>query len=114
MRIVPQRIYDEHQQPGYRVLVDRVWPRGITRERAALDEWCKELAPSTGLRKWFGHDPARWEAFSRRYADELAGARDTAKALLKRAGKKPLVLLYGAKDKEHTHALVLKDFLAEL
>lgn len=111
MRIVLQRIYDDRQQSGYRVLVDRIWPRGITKEKAALDEWCKALAPSTELRKWFGHDPQRWEEFSRRYTKELSYVRDEGKSLLQRAKKRSLVLLYGAKDSEHTHALVLKDYL---
>lgn len=111
MRIILQRIYDDSQQSGYRVLVDRIWPRGVTKEKAGLDEWCKDVAPSTALRKWFGHDPAKWEVFRKKYLKELKGNGDVIKGLLRRAGKRPIVLLYGAKDIVHTHALVLKDCL---
>lgn len=111
MQIILQRIYDEEQKSGYRVLADRIWARGISKEKAALDEWCKDLAPGTELRKWFAHDPEKWESFGKKYKRELAGKREEAKALLKRAGKKKLVLLYGAKDTEHNHAIVLKEFL---
>ncbi len=111
MNIILQRIYDEEQKSGYRVLVDRIWARGITREKANLNEWCKELAPSTELRKWFSHDPKKWESFRVKYKKELADKRDEAKELLKRAGNKTLILLYGARDTEHTHAIVLKEFL---
>lgn len=111
MRIILQRIYDEEQNCGYRVLIDRIWPRGITKEKAKLDEWCKELAPSTELRKWFAHDPKKWESFCKKYKKELEGKCKEATDLLARAGKKTLVLLYGAKDTQHTHAIVLEEFL---
>ena len=114
MKVILQRIYDPTPRKGYRVLVDRLWPRGITRSAAALDEWCKELSPSPNLRVWYGHDPAKWPEFRKRYRKELEKREDEAHELLKRAGKKSLLLLYGAKDKEHTHALVLKDFLETL
>lgn len=111
MKIATQRIYDHASASGYKVLVDRLWPRGISKERAGLDEWCKELAPSTELRKWFHSDTTRWEEFQEKYLCELAGHKDATRALLKRAGKQPLVLLYGAKDPNRNHAIVLKRFL---
>lgn len=114
MRITVQRIYGHAPANGYKVLVDRLWPRGITKAQAGLDEWCKELAPSTELRKWFHSDTTRWEEFQKKYLHELARNEDEARALLERAGKQPLVLLYGAKDPERNHALVLKQFLQKL
>ena len=97
----------------YRVLVDRLWPRGIRREDLPHDAWPKELAPSAALRKWFGHQAERWEEFHKRYEMELqAPARQAAlKALLDEAAGRPITLIYGARDPEHNHALVLKDAL---
>lgn len=115
MTIVLERIYDTGRRAaGYRVLVDRLWPRGVAKQDAALDEWCKALAPSSDLRKWFGHDPARWTEFQHLYTEELHGQEGEARALLGRAGRKNLVLLYGAKDSAHTHAIVLKRYLSGL
>lgn len=114
MKIITQRIYEHMSTSGYKTLVDRLWPRGISKERAGLDEWCKELAPSTELRKWFHSDSTRWDEFQEKYLRELAANKDEAHALLERAGKQPLVLLYGAKDAERNHALVLKRFLEKL
>lgn len=114
MKIATQRIYEHVSGGGYKALVDRLWPRGISKEQAGLDEWCKELAPSTELRKWFHSDTTRWDEFQEKYLRELADNKDAAHALLKRVGKQPLVLLYGAKDPERNHALVLKRFLEEL
>ena len=112
--ILLERIYDHAPQKGYRVLVDRLWPRGISKEQALVDEWCKELAPSPALRTWFGHKPERWDEFRKRYTRELTGRGDEARALLQRASFKRLVLVYGAKDREHTHALVLREYLLTL
>lgn len=112
--ILLDRIYDDTQEKGYRVLVDRLWPRGVTKERARLDEWCKDVAPSAALRKWYGHKPERWQEFQKKYELELKNAGIAAHALLHRAGRKKLVLVYGAKDKEHTHAIVLKKYLMRL
>ncbi|HEU4838723.1 MAG TPA: DUF488 family protein [Micavibrio sp.] len=115
MPIYLERIYDPPQyKSGYRVLADRVWPRGMTKEKASVDEWCKDLAPGAALRKWFHHDPEKWAEFSERYKQELKPMREEARALLKRAGKKPLVLLTGTKDMDHTHIIVLRKFLADL
>jgi uncharacterized protein YeaO (DUF488 family) len=113
MKILASRIYDD-APAGYRALVDRLWPRGLSKQKAALDEWCKQLAPSPELRKWFNHDPAKWPDFQKRYTTELKAGQSEAAALLKRAGKGPLVLLYGAKDTEHNQAIVLQKFLQSL
>lgn len=96
---------------GYRVLIDRLWPRGLSRERAKLDEWDRELAPSTGLRQWFAHEPGRFEEFRRRYVEELRGHRPTLAELRRRARGGPLTLVYAAKDTEHNDAIVLRDVL---
>lgn len=101
---------------GYRVLVDRLWPRGRSKAQLALDAWARELAPSTALRQWFGHDPARWDEFCARYRTELRGSeqRGRLRALLHAAGEGPLRLVYGAHDAEHNHALVLRTRLRRL
>lgn len=109
-----QRAYeDPTPDDGYRVLVDRLWPRGLTKERLRLDEWARDLGPSTTLRKWFGHDPARWTAFRTRYRTELtASARAQAlEALAERARRGPVTLVFGARDVEHNEAQVLADEL---
>lgn len=96
---------------GYRVLIDRLWPRGVSRERAALDAWEPNLAPSTELRTWFAHDPARFDAFRRRYLRELADRRSLLTELRRRARTEPLTLVFGAKDTEHNDAVVLAEVL---
>ena len=103
-------------EDGYRVLVDRVWPRGRTKEALALDEWAKTLAPSVKLRKWFGHDPKRWHAFQMRYREELSAPlqREQLKSLVAAAGTRPLTLVYGAKDEEHNQAVVLRGLLSQM
>jgi len=96
---------------GARVLVDRVWPRGVTKEALDLDLWAKDAAPSTELRHWFGHDPAKWEEFQRRYDAELdSGEADTA-ALQALCAKGPVTLIYGAKDEAHNQAVALREWL---
>jgi uncharacterized protein YeaO (DUF488 family) len=92
---------------GYRVLIDRIWPRGVTREEAHLDEWARELAPSGELRRWFGHDPARFEEFRRRYNEELGAQQGKLRALRRHAREGTLTLVYGARDTEHNDAVVL-------
>lgn len=109
-----ERIYDDPEHKGYRVLADRIWPRGITKERAALDEWCKDLAPSTDLRKWFNHDVQKWPEFSKIYIEELKKTQEDVIGLIKRSEKKSLILLSGTKDKEHTHTIILKKFISSL
>lgn len=96
---------------GARVLVDRIWPRGISKEEAKIDHWCKEIAPSTALRKWFGHDPARWVQFKRRYYTELDEKREAIDDLRKLARGKTVTLVFGAKDEEHNQAVALKEYL---
>jgi uncharacterized protein YeaO (DUF488 family) len=96
---------------GHRVLIDRIWPRGVSRERARLDEWARELAPSSELRQWFGHDPARFFEFRRRYETELAVHEEKLRELRRRARQGRLTLVYGARDTEHNDAVVLADVL---
>jgi uncharacterized protein YeaO (DUF488 family) len=96
---------------GCRVLIDRLWPRGISRERAQLDAWEKELSPSTELRQWFGHEPERFEEFRRRYIEELRSQRPRLTALRRRAREGTLTLVYAAHDTEHNDAVVLADVL---
>lgn len=112
MSIELQRIYDSPPDAGgHRVLVDRLWPRGISRAAARLDEWAKHLGPSDELRKWFNHDPARWKNFQAKYRQELAAQADELERLRTLARKQNVVLLYGAKDTEHNQAVVLRDVL---
>ena|SRR5436189_3519116 len=96
---------------GYRVLIDRLWPRGVSRERAKLDEWERELPPSAELREWFGHDPSRFEEFRRRYIEELRYERPRLTELRRRARNGTLTLVYSARDTEHNDAVVLADVL---
>ena len=96
---------------GRRVLIDRLWPRGVSREQAKLDEWEKELAPSAKLREWFGHDPSRFEEFRRRYIEELRPQRSRLTELRRRAHKSTLTLVYSARDTEHNDAVVLAEVL---
>lgn len=94
-----------------RILIDRLWPRGVTKAAAALDQWTRELAPSTELRKWFGHDPARWREFRRRYAAELRERPEELRALRDRARRGPITLVFAAHDEAHNDAVVLRDIL---
>lgn len=96
---------------GYRVLIDRIWPRGVRRGEAHLDEWARELAPSTGLRRWFGHDPVRFEEFQRRYTEELASQAEKLRELRRRAREGTLTLVFAARDTEHNDAVVLAEIL---
>ena len=96
---------------GARVLVDRLWPRGVRKEDAALRMWVKDVAPSDALRRWFGHDPARWDDFRIRYRAELASRRDAVTALRSLARQGTLTLVYGARDREHNEAVVLRNVI---
>jgi uncharacterized protein YeaO (DUF488 family) len=98
-------------EDGYRVLIDRLWPRGVTRERAALDEWERELAPSPELRQWFGHEPGRFAEFRRRYIEELRGERPRLTRLRRLARDGTLTLVFSAHDAEHNDAVVLAEVL---
>jgi uncharacterized protein YeaO (DUF488 family) len=104
-----RRIYDDDVPGGARVLVDRLWPRGVSKADADLDDWCTETAPSDELRRWYGHDPQRFEEFRRRYVEELReqAARDRLHDLADLAGHEGLVLLTATRDLEHSHAVVL-------
>lgn len=110
-----KRVYDEPSpDDGTRVLVDRLWPRGVSKEEAELDAWMKEVAPSDELRTWFDHDPEKWEAFRRRYREELSENEDAVASLHEAATKGTLTLVYSAKDREHNNAVVLRDYLKRL
>jgi uncharacterized protein YeaO (DUF488 family) len=109
-----KRIYDEPDRgDGYRVLIDHVWPRGISRERARLDEWARELAPSDELRRWFAHDPAKFEEFRARYSAELVDRAARLLDLARRARSGPVTILYAARDREHNNAVVVADLLSD-
>lgn len=107
-----KRAYDQPERSdGYRVLIDRIWPRGVSKEEANLDEWARELAPSSELRRWFGHDPARFAEFRRRYLDELQAQQEKLRELRRQARGQTLTLVYGARDTEHNDAVVLAELL---
>lgn len=109
------RIKRAHLPPstrdGARILVDRIWPRGLKKTDAAIERWMRELAPSTALRRWFGHDPARWEEFERRYRAELRDKAELLNGLRDIARERPLTLVYWAHDEQHNQAVVLRDVL---
>jgi|ERR1043166_5451832 uncharacterized protein YeaO (DUF488 family) len=112
MSIKLKRVYETPDQAdGTRVLVDRLWPRGLTKEKASLDLWLKEIAPSHELRKWFGHDPEKWRSFRIRYQSELKRHTDELKLIKDKASEGMVTLLYGARDREHNEAIVLKQLL---
>jgi uncharacterized protein YeaO (DUF488 family) len=105
-----KRVYDHPDiEDGMRILVDRLWPRGLTKEKANVDLWLKDIAPSTKLRKWFGHDPVKWEEFVKRYRDELKENKVQVSLLKELMMKGTVTLVYGAKDEQHNEALVLKE-----
>jgi uncharacterized protein YeaO (DUF488 family) len=109
-----KRAYDEVEpDDGYRILIDHVWPRGISKERAHLDEWARELAPSDELRKWFDHAPERFDEFRSRYRDELVAQRDQIEELRRRAQRHPLTIVYAARDSEHNNAVVLAELIRD-
>ena len=96
---------------GTRILIDRLWPRGVSKARLALDRWMKDIAPSTGLREWFGHDPARWTEFRTRYAEEVRANAELFGQLRTLARERPVTLVYSAHDKKHNDAVVLRSLL---
>ena len=112
--IMMKRAYEPwSKEDGYRLLVDRMWPRGVSREEAHIDMWLKEIAPSAALRKWFGHDPEKWDGFREKYRAELeanAGAAGELGEIVKR--HKKVTLVYAAKDEAHNNAVVLRDWLS--
>lgn len=112
MKVLVKRIYEPAgKSDGFRVLVDRLWPRGMSKENAKLDLWLPDIGPSTKLRQWFNHDPARWEEFRHRYHAELKDKKDLVAELKGRAKQGTVTLLYSAKDDEHNQAVVLRSYL---
>ncbi len=110
MEIRIKRVYEQpEKEDGIRILVDRLWPRGLTKEKAGIDLWLKEIAPSNELRKWFGHDPERWTEFRERYSNELRMNEKQVSLLNEELKKGRVTLVYGAKDEEHNEAQVLKE-----
>ena len=109
-----KRVYaDASQEDGTRILVDRLWPRGLTKQKARVDIWLKEVAPSNELRKWFAHDPQRWHEFERRYIEELKTAGEPLTQLREQVSQGKVTLLYGARDEEHNEAIVLLRILLD-
>lgn len=114
MSITVKRAYEApEERDGRRILVDRVWPRGVRKDELRLDAWYRDLAPSTELRKWFAHDPERWSEFQKRYAAELkrAQARERIRELAALGKRGRVTLIYSARDEEHNQAIVLRDYL---
>jgi uncharacterized protein YeaO (DUF488 family) len=108
-----KRVYEPAApDDGARFLVERLWPRGVKKEALPLDGWLRDVAPSTALRQWFGHDPSRWEEFQRRYAAELDTRPEAWRPLLEAARRGPVTLLYSARDQEHNNAVALQRYLA--
>jgi uncharacterized protein YeaO (DUF488 family) len=107
-----KRAYEEpDREDGTRILVDRLWPRGLTKEKARVDLWLKDVAPSTELRKWFAHDPAKWAEFRSRYLEELKRNKEQLSLLRQEAAKGTVTLVYGAKDQQHNEAVILQKLL---
>jgi uncharacterized protein YeaO (DUF488 family) len=112
VKIKIKRVYEEaNKEDGKRILVDRLWPRGLTKAKAKVDLWLKDISPSTELRKWFGHEPSRWQEFKRRYCAELKRNNKELSALEQLTKTVSVTLVYGAKDEQHNGAVVLKEFL---
>ena len=115
MNVQVKRVYEPAEPgDGFRVLVDRLWPRGLSKEVAKVDLWAKELAPSTELRRWFHSDAGSWGEFKKRYRRELSANREVAIDLRKQLGRKKTTFLFAVKDSEHNHAVLLKAFLEKL
>lgn len=110
MNIKIKRVYEQpDKDDGTRILVDRLWPRGLTKEKASIDLWLKDIAPSTELRKWFGHDPSKWSEFKERYLAELQENGEQVCILKQEMNKGRVTLVYGAKDEEHNEAVVIQE-----
>lgn len=113
MKLNLKRIYEPpEKEDGFRILVDRLWPRGFTKEKAALDLWLKDIAPSTELRKWFDHDPDKWKDFQKKYRAELKENKEAVSTIKDHLKNGTVTLLYGAKDEAHNEALVIKDYIS--
>lgn len=112
MNVKIKRVYEKPEShDGTRILVDRLWPRGLTKEKAKVDLWLKEIAPSNELRKWFGHESEKWSEFQKRYRAELRKNNEPLSLLRKAAAKEPITLLFAAKDEEHNEAVILQNLL---
>src|SRR5215831_12742179 len=115
MSLRVKRVYEEAaKSDGYRILVDRLWPRGLTKSKARIDDWLKEIAPSTTLRKSFGHDPSRWQEFKKKYWAELNDHRDQLEKLARDARRRTVTLLFGARDTKYNNAVALKEYIERL
>ena len=113
MNIKIKRVYEKPDKTdGFRILVDRLWPRGLTKEKAAADLWLKDIAPSTELRKWFNHEPEKWKEFIKKYLVELKENKEPVSLLKECVKKGPVTLIYGARDQEHNEALIIKNFIS--
>lgn len=111
-RVRIKRVYDKpSEDDGFRILVDRLWPRGLTKERAAIDEWAKEIAPTSRLRNWFDHDPYHWESFKKKYLSELNQNQEMEKFVKRHEHRKTITLVYSTKYDKMTHAIILKQVL---
>ena len=111
-KILTKRIYETAtDNDGYRILVDRIWPRGMSKKEAHLDDWIKEVAPTDKLRKWFDHDPKKFDGFEEKYRNELKDKTEILQKIRKKAADRTVTLLYGAKDTEHNQAIVLRKVL---
>jgi uncharacterized protein YeaO (DUF488 family) len=114
MNIQIKRVYEKpSKDDGKRILIDRLWPRGLTKEKAAVDLWLKDIAPSTELRKWFGHEEDTWDEFKEKYHSELQKNDEAMSKLNEKLGDGKVTLVYGAKDTEHNDAVVLKEYLEQ-
>lgn len=114
MEIKIKRVYEDAEKgDGYRVLIDRLWPRGVKKDSGKLDKWLKEVAPSTELRKWFNHEPEKWEDFRRKYHAELKASEALSELTAAVRKYKTITLLYAAKDEHYNHAIVLQQFLKQ-
>jgi len=115
MMIQTKRVYEEPEESdGYRILTERLWPRGVSKERAALDRWMKGVAPSHELRKWFDHDPDKWEEFQERYRKELFGSKAVVEMIELIRRHRTVTLIYASKDEKHNSTMVLREFLQDL
>lgn len=113
MQIRVRRVYEADDHPGVRILVDRLWPRGVSKEQARIDHWVREVAPSTALRQWFDHDPEKWDAFRQRYFAELAGVAEALDLIRNEAARGPVTLVFSARDAVRNNATALREFLLQ-
>lgn len=110
-----KRVYlPAEKSDGFRILIDRLWPRGLTKAKASLGLWLKEAAPSTELRKWFNHDPEKWTEFKKRYFKELSQNKDLLKPIIEKAQKQSVTLLFGSKEEKYNDAVALKEYLDKI